>query len=121
MPRGEPDQEPLLDPEVVRTVLREALASGGRVAEVFAESRGSTAIRLDDGSVEEVVSGRDRGAGVRVLHGSSQAYAHTDRLDAAALAEAARAASGAARDGDGGGGGPLPPLAGGALGLPPPG
>ena len=60
MPRGEPDQEPLLDPEVVRTVLREALASGGRVAEVFAESRGSTAIRLDDGRVEEVVSGRSR-------------------------------------------------------------
>src|SRR5712692_9891104 len=103
MPGGEPDQEPLLDPEIVRTVLREALASGGRGAEVFAESRGSTAVRLDDGRVEEVVSGRDRGAGVRVFHGSSQAYAHTDRLDAAALTEAARAASGAARDGNGSG------------------
>jgi TldD protein len=87
----------VLDEEIVATLLREALATGGRFAEVFAESRVSTTIRLDDGRIEEVVSGLDRGAGVRVFHGGSQAYAYTNRLDPASLVEAARVASGAVR------------------------
>jgi TldD protein len=91
----------MLDEEVASTVLREALATGGRFAEVFAESRGSTTIRLDDGRIEEVVSGSDRGAGIRVFHGASQAYAYTNRLDRASLVEAARVAAGAVRSATG--------------------
>jgi TldD protein len=89
----------VLDPEVVRRVLTEALSTGARFAELFAEVRSSTSIRLDDGKIEEVVSGRDRGAGVRVFHGDAQAYAFSNRLEAAALLEAARVAAGAVREG----------------------
>ena len=89
----------MLDPELVSHVLAEALSSGGRFAELFAEVRSSTSIRLDDGKIEEVVSGRDRGAGVRVFHGDAQAYAFSNRLEEDALLQAARVAAGAVRAG----------------------
>jgi len=79
----------VIDPDLVQEVLRTALATGGRFAEGFAESRAMTTIRLDDGRVEEVVGGTDRGAGIRVFHGRTQAYAYTNRLDAASLRGAA--------------------------------
>ena len=88
----------MLDPELVQRVLTEALSRGGRFAELFAEVRTSTSIRLDDGKIEEVVSGRDRGAGVRVFHGDAQAYAFSNRLERGPLLDAARAAAGAARE-----------------------
>ncbi len=97
-------QTPLVDQEVVEDVLRVALRSGGRVAELFAEERRSTSIRLDDGRIEEVVDGGDRGAGIRVLSGGLQAYATTNRLDRDSLQEAAAAAASAVHnrvDGDG--------------------
>jgi TldD protein len=89
----------MLDPELVRRVLAEALSRGGRFAELFAEVRSSTSIRLDDGRIEEVVTGRDRGAGVRVFHGDAQAYAFSNRLEPGALLEAAKVAAGAVREG----------------------
>ena len=89
--------EPVIDPDLVRDVLQAALAGGARFAEVFAEERSSTVIRLDGGRVEEVVAGTDRGAGVRVFHGESQAYAYTNRLEAESLRDAAAAAASAGR------------------------
>jgi TldD protein len=89
----------VLDESLVREVLRTALASGGRFAEVFAEERRSTSLRLDDRRVEELSTGIDRGAGVRVVAGQTTAYAHSNRLDREALLEAARAASAAVAGG----------------------
>lgn len=89
----------MIDQDVVQAVLAEALATGGRFAEVFAEVRTSTSVHLDDGRIEEVVSGGDRGAGIRVFHGESQAYAYSNRLHPEALREAARAAASAVRSG----------------------
>src|SRR5207244_2123490 len=83
----------------VRDVLKAALAAGARFAEVFAEERSSTVIRLDGGRVEEVVAGSDRGAGVRVFHGESQAYAYTNRLEADSLRQAAAVAASAGHRG----------------------
>jgi TldD protein len=89
----------VLDEAVVRDVLRTALRSGGRFAEIFAEERWSTSIRLDDRRIEELTEGTDRGAGIRVVAGDTSAYAYSNRLDPAALAEAAEAAAAAARGG----------------------
>jgi TldD protein len=85
----------VLDESLVREVLTAALSSGGRFAEVFAEERRSTSVRLDDGKVEDLTTGLDRGAGIRVVAGETTAYAHSNRLDRQALMEAARAASSA--------------------------
>jgi len=92
--------EPLLDPDVVADVLATALSTGGRFAEVFAETRIHTALHLDDGRIEEVVTGADRGAGIRVVEGDAQSYAFSNRLDAASLRAAAEGAAGAVRSAD---------------------
>jgi TldD protein len=85
----------VLDEAVIRDVLRTALRSGGRFAEVFAEERTSTSIRLDDRRIEELTEGRDRGAGIRVIAGDTTAYAFSNRLDRAALLGAAETAAAA--------------------------
>lgn len=90
----------MLDRSVVEEVLRTALARGGRFGELFAEERVSVSARLDDGKVEELTSGLDRGAGIRVVHGESTAYAFSNRLDREALLEVAEAARAAVRGGE---------------------
>jgi TldD protein len=82
---------------VLSETLNVALRSGGDFAEVFAEDRTSSSGRLDDGRVEELVSGRRRGAGVRVVRGETTGYAHTADLSAAGLRAAAEASAAAAR------------------------
>src|SRR6266508_883724 len=93
-----PKEPAVLEDAVVRKVLGAALATGGEWAEVYAEDRLSHNIRLEDRRVEELVTGRDRGAGVRVVRGTSSAYAYTNRLDAEPLLEAARVAAAALRE-----------------------
>ncbi len=83
----------MLDRDLVLDVLRAARARGGAFAEVFVEERTSVAIRLDDGKVEELTTGLDRGAGVRVGRGTSFGYAFSNRLDREALLQAAAAAA----------------------------
>jgi TldD protein len=92
----------VIDEAVVQRVLGVALRTGGEFAEVFAEDRRSSVARLDDGRVEELTSGRERGAGIRVVVGETTGFAHTADLSEAGLRAAAEAASAAARSGGGG-------------------
>jgi TldD protein len=92
----------VIDESVVEGVLGVALSTGGEFAEVFAEDRRGTAARLDDGRVEDMASGRDRGAGIRVVVGETTGFAHTSDLSEAGLRAAAEAAAAAARQGGGG-------------------
>jgi TldD protein len=91
----------LIDTDVLERTLQAALRSGGDFAEVFAEDRATSNARLDDGRIEELVSGRSRGAGVRVVRDETTGYAHTTDLTESGLRTAADAAAAAARAGDG--------------------
>ena len=92
----------MIDASVLERVLGSALRTGGEFAEVFAEDRRSSSALLDDGRVEELTSGRDRGAGIRVVVGDTTGFAHTADLSEAGLLAAAEAAAAAARGGGGG-------------------
>ena len=92
----------MIDEAVVEKVLGAALRTGGDFAEIFAEDRRGTAARLDDGRVEELTSGRERGAGIRVVVGETTGFAHTSDLSETGLRAAAEAAAAAARGGGGG-------------------
>src|SRR5256885_16882690 len=94
--------ELLVNQSVLQSTLDRALRDGGDFAEVFVEDRRSSSGRFDDGRVEELVSGRDRGAGLRVVRGETTGFAHTADLSRAGLLHAAEAAAGAARAGGGG-------------------
>ncbi|HZJ50727.1 MAG TPA: TldD/PmbA family protein [Actinomycetota bacterium] len=82
----------MLDKTLILRTLTEALARGGDLAELFVERRSSTALRLDDSRVEDVASGREAGAGVRVISGERASYAYTNLLTEQGLSEAAQAA-----------------------------
>jgi TldD protein len=90
----------MLPRELVEEVLRVGRRRGGSFSELFVEERTSTSIRLDDGKVEELTTGMDRGAGVRVALGTSYGYAFSNRLDRDSLLEAAEAASVALAEGE---------------------
>jgi TldD protein len=92
----------LIDESVVEGVIATALRTGGDFAEVFAEDRRGSLARLDDGRVEELTSGRERGAGIRVVVGETTGFAHTSDLSESGLKAAAEAAAAAARGGGGG-------------------
>jgi TldD protein len=92
----------VIDTPVLERVLAEALRHGGEFAEVFAEDRSTSSALLDDGRVEELSSGRERGAGIRVISGDTTGFAHTADLTEAGLLRAAEAASAVARSGGGG-------------------
>ncbi len=91
-----------MDEGLVARVLQEALATGGEFAEVFAEDRRGSLVALDDGRVEDISSGHDRGAGIRVVVGNTTGFAHTADLSERGLLAAADAASAAARSGGAG-------------------
>jgi TldD protein len=89
----------MLDDSTVTRVLTEALARGGDAAEIFVEDRVSTALKMEESRVEDVVSGKDVGAGIRIMSGDSASYAYTNLLTSDALLEAARAARAGLREG----------------------
>jgi TldD protein len=87
----------LLDQEVAARVLSRALANGGRFAEVFAERRRGQTLAIDERRIEQVQSGAEEGAGIRVVDGSTTYFAHVDGLDPADLERAADEAAAALR------------------------
>jgi TldD protein len=87
----------LVDEALAARVLQRALATGGEFAELFVEDRRGSVIGLDDGRIEQLSSGHERGAGIRVVAGSTTGFAHTADLSERGLLAAAEAASGAAR------------------------
>jgi TldD protein len=91
--------ELMVEQDVIERVLGAALRSGGEFAELYVEDRRSSSAHLDDGKVDQVSSGRDRGAGVRVVLGETTGYAHTADLSERGLLAAADAASAVATAG----------------------
>ncbi len=92
----------MIDYDVCARVLSAAMRTGAEFAEIYAEDKRSTSAALDDGRVEQVTSGRDRGAGIRVVAGETTGFAHTSDLSEAGLLAAAGAAAAAARQGGNG-------------------
>ncbi|AFV11857.1 PmbA/TldD protein [Thermacetogenium phaeum DSM 12270] len=60
-------------------VLQAALG-GGDFAEIFLERRTQTRVSCEDRKIERVISGREEGAGIRIVKGDSTAYGYTTDL-----------------------------------------
>ncbi|MBC7294200.1 MAG: TldD/PmbA family protein [Thermoleophilia bacterium] len=72
-------------PDLSASLLKKALSRGGERAELFAEERHHLALRLEDSKIEDVSSGIDRGASLRLLRGGATLFAHVDAVDEAPL------------------------------------
>lgn len=68
----------MLSKDLVKEVLSEALKTGGDFAEVFVEDTINNNISMVDGKVENLVSGRDFGIGIRIFKGFKSVYAYTN-------------------------------------------
>jgi len=91
----------VIDEATIERVLSAGMSRGADFAEIFVEDKRSSSALLDDGKVEELTSGRDRGAGIRVVVGDSTGFAHTSDLTESGLLAAAEAAAAASREGSG--------------------
>lgn len=78
-----------ITPALAEAVLSRALRHGGDYAEIFAEDRSSLSVRLDDARLEEVSSGIDLGASIRLVKGNTTSFGYVDALDEASLLELA--------------------------------
>jgi TldD protein len=87
----------LVEPELAERVLTRALNRGGDLAELYAEDRNGFSLTLDDRRVERPLSGRERGACVRVLLGDATFYGHVDGLAEEDLTRAAESVAEAVR------------------------
>ncbi|MDL2225704.1 TldD/PmbA family protein, partial [Eubacteriales bacterium OttesenSCG-928-M02] len=79
----------------ILAALAAALSTGGDYAEVFFEDTTRNSLEYKDGRVETALSGRDYGAGVRVLKGVNYTYAYTSDVSEPGLIAAAKAAAAA--------------------------
>jgi len=68
----------LLSKKVIENELYAALSTGGDFAEIFVEDRYNTNIRMVGGYIENSLSGRDYGVGIRVFDGLNSAYGYTN-------------------------------------------
>src|SRR3954464_29036 len=98
----------MLDGELADEGLRAARRHGGSFAEIFVEERQGVSLRLDDGHIEELTTGLDRGSGVRVGRGTSFGYAYSNRLDRASLLQGGGGGAGAVHGEGTRGGGDTP-------------
>jgi TldD protein len=81
-----------LDVEKVFTL---ALRKGGALAELFFEDTASSRIFFEDGKVDRIVDGADRGVGLRILFDGRSVYGYTTDLSQASLESLATALSAA--------------------------
>ena len=92
----------MIPKHVAEAVLKAALSSGGDFAEIYAEDQHSSTATLQSGKIEQVVSGREHGAGIRVFLGTRTVYAYTNDTSLKGLTDTAlkaAAAIGAVKEG----------------------
>lgn len=75
----------MLDGMNLGSILRRALAGGGEFADIYFEEGSSTSVVCEDGKIEKVLAGTDRGVGIRVISDLRTAYAFTNEVTEAAL------------------------------------
>ena len=86
----------MLDKRALSNVLSRALARGGDFAEIYIEEKRLTNVLCEDNKIERINSGREKGAGIRVLKDGNTAYVHTNDLSEDGLTKAAELATHAA-------------------------
>ncbi len=66
-------------------VLEAAISKGANFSEIFVEEKYKTNLELVGGRLEQAVTGRDFGLGLRIISGAHVIYAHTNQLEEEAL------------------------------------
>ena len=79
--------------DVLSSVLARCLITGGDFAEIFEEDTIDTSIGILNGKVENSISGRTHGIGIRIFKGFKSVYAYTNNTSLASLLDTAEKAA----------------------------
>lgn len=79
----------MLDRDLMMAVLDTALNKGGQFAEIYIEDRKTSNILCDDDRIEKINSGREIGAGIRLIQEGRTFYVYTNDLSKEGLIRAA--------------------------------
>ncbi|MGQ9648270.1 MAG: TldD/PmbA family protein [Thermodesulfobacteriota bacterium] len=82
----------------VEKVFKEALKEGGEFADLFFEQARSVVIVLEEDRIEKIISGLDRGVGLRILHQGKTFHGFTNHLSEESLLRLARRLSQATKE-----------------------
>lgn len=83
----------MLSKDILSSVLARCLITGGDFAEIFEEDSLSTNISMLNGSVENTISGRIYGIGIRIFKGFKSVYAYTNNSSLESLLQTAEKAA----------------------------
>ncbi|MFQ5901558.1 MAG: TldD/PmbA family protein [Thermodesulfobacteriota bacterium] len=81
-------------------ILKRALKRGGEFADIYIEDKINTSIICEEDRIEKIITGRDRGIGIRVIYGHKTAYAYTNDLSEETLLNLADTVSMAVKEGE---------------------
>lgn len=68
----------MLDKNILQKVLDQALKTGGDFSEIYIEESTVNNISMEDGKIENALSGKEYGAGIRIFSGFKSVYAYTN-------------------------------------------
>jgi TldD protein len=80
-------------------IIKTALKKGGEFCDIYLEETFNTAIVCEEDKIEKVVTGRDRGCGIRVIRNLKTFYAYTNDITEVGLVELAGVVSAAVKEG----------------------
>ena len=83
----------MLSKDILSSVLARCLITGGDFAEIFEEDSLDTSIGILNGKVENSISGRTHGIGIRIFKGFKSVYAYTNNTSLTSLLDTARKAA----------------------------
>ena len=83
----------MLSKDILSSVLARCLITGGDFAEIFEEDTLNTSISLLNGVVENTISGRIHGIGIRIFKGFKSVYAYTNNTSLQSLLDTAEKAA----------------------------
>lgn len=80
----------MIKQSIIENVLEAALATGGDFSEVFIEDKYVNTIGLQDQKIEQSISGREFGIGIRIFSGLQNVYTYTTDFSEEGLLKAAK-------------------------------
>ena len=83
----------MLSKDILSSVLARCLITGGDFAEIFEEDSLDTSIGILNGKVENSISGRTHGIGIRIFKGLKSVYAYTNNTSLTSLLDTAQKAA----------------------------
>jgi len=83
----------VLDRDVISCVLEKAMGKGADFAEIYIEDKQVSNVFCEDDKIEKINSGKERGAGIRIIKEGKTAYVYTNDLSLDGLIKAATVAS----------------------------